>query len=113
MNNVLALGQGASKYHDAGNSTGNITVNFNNGNNQKLTLTGAVNLGFSNPISGANYTLVLVQGGSGSYTVTWPASVLWPSGVDPILSTAIGAVDAINLLYDGTNYLGTVAYNFS
>ena len=111
VNNLIAYGQGASKYHDAGSITGNVTLNWDNGNNQSATLTGAVNLAFSNPIAGANYSLTLIQGGAGSYTVTWPTTK-WVGSVPPTLSTAIGAIDLIGLYYDGTNYYGSYGLNF-
>lgn len=79
-----------------------------------LTLTAACTLTISNPpISGRNGTIyaILRQGGTGSYTVTWPASVKWQNptnGLDtgsaPTLFTAVGAVDVIEL---STNDGGT------
>ena len=34
-----------------------------------------------------NIILILVQDGTGSRTATWPATVKWPSGTAPTLST--------------------------
>ena len=66
-----------------------------------------------NPIAGGNYSLKLVQGGSGGYTITWPASVKWANGTSPILSTGVGDIDIVTLLNDGTNYYGAAAFDFS
>jgi hypothetical protein len=112
VNHLIAYGQGASKFHAVGNITGNVTLNWDNGNNQSVTLTGAVNLGFSNPISGANYGIAITQGGVGGYTITW-TGVLWANATPPVLSAAVGAVDFVNLVYDGTNYYGSYGNNFA
>jgi hypothetical protein len=84
------------------------TIDFNNGNIQKLNLgsaSGNVTLTLSNPASGALYTIFVIQGAT-ARTLIFPAGVLWPQGVAPILSTTNGAVDKIKLYYDGTNYYG-------
>ena len=93
----------------AGNITGAVALDWNDGNNQAGTLTGNVTLTLSNPIAGCWYQLRATQGGAGSYTVTWPANVKWQSGVAPTLTTTVGRTDIIALFYDGTNYLGTIA----
>lgn len=71
--------------------------------NCTLTLTGAVN-------AEAHFlTLLLRQDGTGSRTVTWPASVEWPDDTAPTLATAANAVDTVTLLtVDG----GTTWYGF-
>jgi hypothetical protein len=112
VDNLIAFGQGASKYHDAGSITGNVTLNWDNGNNQSATLTGAVNLAFSNPISGANYSVKFIQDATGSRIVTFPAGMLWANSAPPVLSTAANAIDMISIVYDGTNYYGSWAVNF-
>jgi len=52
--------------------------------------------------------VLLIQGGSGGYTYAWPASVIWPGGVAPVLSTAVGAVDTFQLTTwdNGTTWYG-------
>ncbi len=90
------------------------TVNFNLGNVQKLdtgSASGDVTLTFSNPSTGGTYTLFIIQGVT-SRLITFPATVKWPQGQAPILSTANGSIDKITFYYDGTNYYGDweVAY---
>jgi hypothetical protein len=83
------------------------TVDFNNGNTQKINLgsaTGTVTVTLSNPQTGALYRIFLIQGAT-PRTVAWPATVKWPQGVAAILSTSNGAVDVVELYYDGSNYL--------
>ena len=59
------------------------------------------------------FLLKIIQDGSGSRTITWPATVKWPNGTGPTLSTAAGAVDIVTLYYDGTNYYSVASLTFS
>jgi hypothetical protein len=114
VNNLIALGQGASKVNAVGSTGGTTTIDWDNSNNQTLSLTSNItSLTLSNPIAGASYSLAITQAGTGSYTITWPASVKWPGGFAPILSTGVGEIDVISLFYDGTNYYSVAALNFS
>lgn len=90
----------------AGNITGATTLNWNNGITQLATLTGNVTLTLSNPLNGGLHTLILVQDGTGSRTMTWPGSVVWPGGSAPALNSAAGAVTVIDFTYNGTSYYG-------
>ncbi|XAI96490.1 putative tail fiber protein [Microcystis phage Mel-JY34] len=78
------------------------------------TLTGNVTFSFSNvPSTGTAIaiTIELIQGGSGSYTVTWPGTVKWPSNVAPVLTTTVGKIDVVTLVTrdGGASWLGFVA----
>lgn len=47
-------------------------------------------------------SILLQQDGTGGFTVTWPAEVLWPGGVTPTLTTDPGHTDWVDLItYDG------------
>jgi hypothetical protein len=61
-----------------------------------------------NPVAGLlyPYRLQLIQDGTGSRTVAWPATVKWASGAAPTLSTGAGALDEIWFSSDGTNLYG-------
>lgn len=52
--------------------------------------------------------LILTQDGTGSRTVTWPGSVVWPGGSAPTLSTAAASVDVLTFLSvdGGTTWFG-------
>lgn len=54
----------------------------------------------TNPVQGQTYHLYITQGGSGSYTPTWPSSSIfdWGAAGAPTLSTAVGKVDDIVLI---------------
>lgn len=97
-------------------STTNATaVNCESGNNFSHTLTENTTFTFSNPpATGTAYgfTLKLVQdAGASGYTVTWPASIDWPSATAPTLTATASAID-IFVFYThdgGTNWYGFVA----
>lgn len=98
---------------DNGNSGAAKTIDWNNGQKQKVTLTATCTFTFTPLAAGvANLLLKLVQDGTGSRDVVWPASVKWRNGVAPNLSNAAGAVDIVSLYFDGTNYYGTSTTNF-
>ena len=115
VNHLIAYGQGASKFHSIGTSIASQTVDWDNGNNQSMTLgVATTTLTLSNPIAGANYSIKIIQDAvTGSRTVTWPANIKWPGGFTPILSTGVGEIDVISLTYDGTDYYGVAALNFA
>lgn len=99
----LAYNQYSATLSPAGTTQ---TIDWNNGNIQKLSLAGAsgdVTLTLNNPVSGAIYKLFVIQGASFKDLV-YPASVKWPQGQIAILSTSASAVDIITFYYDGTNY---------
>jgi len=68
---------------------------------------------FSNAQADGFFVLKLTQDGVGSRTVTWPASVKWPGGTAPTLSTAAGATDIVRFEKVGTYYYGSYDLNYS
>ncbi len=88
--------------------TATVTVDWNSGNVQSITLvSGANTLTFANPASGAQYILKLVQpSGGAAGTVTWP-TIKWPGGVTPVLTSTNSGIDVFKFTYDGTSYLNT------
>lgn len=97
--------------NNAGNSSTAITVNWNNGPAQLVTLTGNTTITLSNPSAGQSYVLRLATG-AGSFTVAYSPTPKWPGGFAPIITTTASAVDILNLYYDGTNYYASFAQNF-
>ena len=77
---------------------------------QYVTLTAATcAMTFTAPqMDGRQLTLVLTQDATGGRTVTWPATVRWPGGVAPILTTTAGRTDVVAFLGVGTRWLGFV-----
>ena len=96
-------------------STSNATtVDCEAGNTFMHTLTENTTFTFSNPpASGTAYTMTIeiIQDASASgYTVTWPASVDWPSATAPTLTATASAVDVfVFTTRDG----GTTWYGFT
>jgi hypothetical protein len=97
---------------DNGNSSTAITINWTNGNKQKVTLTGNCTFTFTNPAGPATLTFKLIQDGTGSRTVSWP-SVKWAGGTPITLTTTASATDLVSLYFDGTSYYAMGALNFS
>jgi hypothetical protein len=109
---VIGTSFGAAEYN-AGSSGTSLTINFQNGVNQKITLTGACTFTFSNPVAGMTAKLKLIQDGTGSRTVTWP-TIKWAGGAAPTLTTtATTGTDIISLYYDGSAYWGMAGIGFA
>ena len=100
-------------YNNGSQSTG-YNLNWDNGNIQKLTLTGNLAFSATNISDGTTYILKLVQDGSGNRTATWTSSQFeWPNGTAPTLSTGANDVDIITFVaMDGVLY-GVAQKNFS
>ena len=99
---------------DDGNSGEFPTVNWNEGNEHKITLTANAEMTFDNPLNGGRYVLLVFQDGTGGRTVTWPVTVAWPGGVAPTLSAGLGKMDMVTFIYDATltTYFGAYSLNY-
>lgn len=101
---------GQHKRYDTGSGNGAQTIDFNSSTSANVTRVftlsgGNATFTFSNPPKiGSLITLVLVQDGSGLRTVTFPASVKWPAGVAPTLTTTANKRDIFVFFWDNTNY---------
>jgi hypothetical protein len=92
-----------------------IALDWNNGNGQAITLTGAtgtVNVTLSNPKSGAVYLIKVTQSSTTARNITWPATVKWSGSVLPTITTTLNAIDTVALFYDGTNYYANISQNY-
>lgn len=87
-----------------------ITVNWQSGNQQRVTLGGNRTIAFTNLVAGQVMRLVVCQDGTGSRTITgWDASIVWQGGTAPTLTTTASKCDVISFL--GTTVSGsTKAY---
>lgn len=72
----------------------------------KLTLNQNTVLNVIN-LQDADYSLRLIQGGVGSFTVNWNAAFKWPNGVAPNLSQAPGSLDLMSFSCDGARIDGS------
>lgn len=93
-----------------GNLTGAKTVDLTLGNVVTGTTTGDTTWTFSNPTATGNacsFTLILTNGGS--KTQTWPASVDWPGGTAPTLTSSGVDVLTFVTINAGTTWMGFLA----
>ncbi len=98
--------------NNAGNSSTAITIDLSAASVQKVTLTGNSTFTLSNPVVGGSYVLRIYTG-AGSFSVTWPGTVRWPSDNSPVITPTAGRIDQINLLWDGSIYLGSYSQNYT
>lgn len=94
------------------------TVNWNldNGAVAQVMLGGNRTFAFSGTkLDGQNYTLRIIQDGTGGRTITWPDSTVldWGNFGPPVLSAAAGAMDIISLHSDGQKMYALWATGFS
>ena len=97
--------------YTAGSVGSTYTVDWSASDVHTITLTQNCTLSFTNPPASGKaqtVTLVVTQGGSGSYTLSYPASVRWSYAQAPTLTTTVSYRDVISFItYDGgTSYLG-------
>jgi hypothetical protein len=100
--------------YDAGNSGTAITINWTNGINQKVTLTGNATITLSTPTYPGRYQLRLIQNGANAYTVTWAGTPYsasrWLGAADaPAVNTSNTGETLITFSFDGTNFTQTLA----
>jgi hypothetical protein len=67
------------------------------GYNAKVTITSNRTLAVSNPVVGMTYCLGVIQDGTGSRTMTWPASFDWGTTGAPTLTTTASKRDLITV----------------
>jgi hypothetical protein len=83
--------------------------------NATVTLGGNRTLAISGAANGMTGVLIVKQDGTGSRTLTLPASSKVVSGGSGAitLTTTASAIDVLSWVYDGTNYLWTFGRNFN
>ena len=85
------------------------TIDLAGGSVQILTLTGNCTFTFPTATAGKGFTLLLKQDGTGSRTVTWPASVKWPASTAPTITATASKGDKYVFVGDGTYWWGSNA----
>jgi hypothetical protein len=94
-------------YFNLGSGT-NVTIDLSTANNFRRQFTSSAAVTFSNPPAGKafGFTLLVVNGGSG--TITWPGTVRWAGGTGAPALTLSGTDILVFYTYDG----GTTYYGF-
>jgi hypothetical protein len=88
--------------------TDGATLNWDTSLGQVAQVTLGGNRTFAAPtnlVNGGFYSLLIIQDGTGSRTISWNAVFDFTGGTAPTLSTAAGAKDIITWRSDGTNLL--------
>lgn len=96
------------------NALASTTINYSLGSYVDLTLgTNITALTLSNPpATGTVGTLrIKIIHSGASRTISWPASIQWPQGVAPTLSSVNGSVDFVDLWTDDGGITWYGAYN--
>lgn len=94
---------------DNGNSGATKTIDFNEGNFQRITLTATCTFTLSNPII-ATYLIRVIN--SGSYTIVWPANAIGPGGTIPTPTANRNTI--YTLYYNGSHYfVGVLGANYN
>ena len=91
--------------------TATLTPDMNLGSVYNYTLTGNITLNaLANAVAGTSALLVLTQDGVGNRLLT---STMKFAGGANTLSTGIGAVDTLSILYDGSTYYATLTLAYA
>jgi hypothetical protein len=85
------------------------TIDLAGGSVQILTLTGNCTFTFPTATAGQSFILLLKQDGTGGRTVTWPASVEWPGGTAPTITSTASKMDKYVFTAADSNWYGSVA----
>jgi len=103
----------------ASSTAGAITFDFAAAQHYRVTMTESItSITLSNPSPAntiAGYILLLKQDGTGGWAVTWPASVVWPGGITPTITTTAGRTDKVTLVWDAqaAKYLGGIVQDYN
>jgi hypothetical protein len=96
------------EYDNGASGTGNITINWENGQFQRVELTGNCTITINSPIGVCHNQLRLIQNATGGYTVTWVglSSTRWMgSAIVPNINSNANGETVINMFFDGSNFL--------
>ena len=93
-----------------GNQSGTIVIDGATATTFVVTLTGNATLAFSNLIEGQSIIIKVIQGGVGSFTLTYPPTVRFSFGVAPVLSSTPTKFDILaGQVIDGQIIFGFLA----
>lgn len=100
-------------FNNGNSGGGTVTINWNNGQKQLLTLTGDPTFAFTDPPGPGNFMLIVTQDGTGGRDPSWPATgVFAPSATSGgngsvAIASGAGVSTAISFYFDGSNYFVT------
>lgn len=93
-----------------------VAVDASLSNKFRLVLGGNRTLG--NPtgvLNGQDFSILVVQDGTGSRTLAYASNYRWPGGTAPTLTTTAGRADLLTFTYDSVSgtYLGSIIQNYA
>ena len=94
-------------------TTGNVSVDFNNGNFQTLTATGNIILSFANAPTAGTVTLVLVHGGAARTVTLSDSNFKYAGSINSVSITDTTDMIIATTLDSGTNYLVSIVKGFA
>lgn len=96
---------------DNGSVSSTATIDWNKGNVQYITLTGATTLTFIGAAPGMRMILHV----AGAFTPTFPSSVRWSGGTTPTATATSGKKDIYTFVYSGKEgfYDGLASLNYA
>lgn len=81
-----------------------VTFDADQSRNFQVTLEGSPALKVAGGQEGDEISILLIQGGSGSYLPTWPSNVSFEAGQAPSLPTAVGSSAMVTLKKKGSTW---------
>lgn len=103
---------GGREQHHQMTGSGTFEIDLANGNAQTVVLTGPSSLVFAGAEPGVSCSFVLrVRQGTADNTLSWPNSVRWPEGTEPVVSADQGSLDkfVFETVDGGATWEGNVA----
>jgi hypothetical protein len=104
---AISYTHGAAEFDNGNSGAGTVTINWLNGDRQKLTLTGNCTMAHSNITGRVGGLQLRIIQGAGAFTITWPTAASTPKQLTaggaalPAISSAAGAVDIFGFFSDG------------
>lgn len=99
--------------YDNGNTPGATpTIDWSNGDRQKITLNANATPSYVNMRVGQILTLEILENGTGGFSWAFPSGTVWPFQSAASITTTANAINVCVVEYDGTNFLTQLAPNF-
>lgn len=111
LDDIVRFNVGYKEDINALSSSASISVDATTAPVHSVTLGHNATFTISNMVSGQSIMIIITQDGTGSRTGSF-TSVKFPGGA-PTLSTGAGDIDVVSVFYDGTNYLGNIAQDYT
>ena len=111
LDDIVRFNVGYKEDINALTSSASISVDASTAPVHTVTLATNATFTISNMVAGQSIMIIITQDGTGSRTGSF-SSVKFPGGA-PTLSTGAGDIDVVSVFYDGTNYLGNIAQDFT